>query len=182
MKRVLVLLAPGFEEIETITVIDILRRAGIDVTVAGTIEGPIIGSRRVRVMADISIDRVSGRDFDMVVLPGGQPGTRHLGKDPRVKKILEEAVAGEAAVSAICAAPSILTAYGFLTGKKATSHPSVRSIMEGVDYSDERVVVDGRWVTSRSPGTAMEFAFQLATLLVGEEKAKEVNEGVMARL
>lgn len=182
MKKVLVLLAPGFEEIETITVIDILRRAGIDVTMAGTIDGPIIGSRRIRVMADMSIDQVIDCDFDMIVLPGGQPGTKHLGKDPRVKKILENAASGETAVSAICAAPSILTMYGFLTGKRATSHPSVRSMMEGVDYSEDRVVVDGRWITSRSPGTAMEFAFRLVTLLAGEEKAKEVNEGVMARL
>ncbi len=182
MKKVLVPLAPGFEEIETITVVDILRRAGIDVTMAGTIEGSIIGSRKIRVMADISIDQVVDHTFDMVVLPGGQPGTKHLGKDPRVKKILENAVASGASVSAICAAPSILSMYGFLTGKRATSHPSVRSMMEGVDYSEDRVVVDERWITSRSPGTAMEFAFRLVTLLVGEDKAKEINEGVMARL
>ncbi|MFQ5579029.1 MAG: DJ-1 family glyoxalase III [Nitrospiria bacterium] len=182
MKKVLVLLAPGFEEIETITVIDILRRAGIDVTMAGTVVGPIIGSRRIRVMADLPIDQVVDRDYDLVVLPGGQPGTKLLGKDPRVKKILDKALAGETAVSAICAAPSILTMYGFLSGKRATSHPSVRSMMEGVDYSEDRVVVDGRWITSRSPGTAMEFAFRLVALLVGDEKVKEVNEGVMARL
>lgn len=182
MKKALVLLAPGFEEIETITVVDILRRAGIDVTMAGTIDGPIIGSRRIRVMADISMDQALDRDFNMVVLPGGQPGTKHLGKDPRVKKILDHAVARETSVSAICAAPSILNMFGFLSGKKATSHPSVRSMMEGVDYSEDRVVVDGNWITSRSPGTAMEFAFCLVEHLVGKEKAKELNKGVMARL
>jgi 4-methyl-5(b-hydroxyethyl)-thiazole monophosphate biosynthesis len=182
MKRVLVLLAPGFEEIESVTVVDILRRAGVEVTVAGTIEGPIEGSRRMRILADVSINKVAGGDFDMIVLPGGQPGTDHLSKDERVKKIISEAVSKEKFISAICAAPSLLASGGFLSGKRATSHPSVRSLMEGVAYSDARVVVDGKWVTSRSPGTAMEFAFRLVTLLMGEQKAKEVNEGVMAKL
>lgn len=182
MKRVLVLLAPGFEEIESVTVVDILRRAGVEVTVAGTIEGPIEGSRRMRILADVSINKVAGGDFDMIVLPGGQPGTDHLSKDERVKKIISEAVSKEKFISAICAAPSLLASGGFLSGKRATSHPSVRSLMEGVAYSDAPVVVDGKWVTSRSPGTAMEFAFRLVTLLMGEQKAKEVNEGVMAKL
>jgi 4-methyl-5(b-hydroxyethyl)-thiazole monophosphate biosynthesis len=182
MKRVLILLAPGFEEIEAVTTIDILRRAGIEVTVAGTMEGPIEGSRRVKLLADFSIDKVAGGDYDMIVLPGGQPGTNHLAGDERVGRILKEATAKEKYIAAICAAPSILAASGLLKGKKATSHPSVRERMEEVDYSETRVVVDGKYVTSRSPGTAMEFAFALVRLLVGEEKAKEVNQGVMARL
>lgn len=182
MKKVVVLLAPGFEEIEAVTVIDILRRAGAEVITAGTVEGPIEGSRKIRLLADVSIGRIAGGEFDMVVLPGGQPGTDNLGRDERVKKILREAVSEEKYISAICAAPSLLASNGFLSGRKATSHPSVRRLMEGVAYSDARVVVDGRWVTSRSPGTAMEFAFQLVALLSGEEKAKEVNEGVMAKL
>lgn len=182
MKRVLTLLAPGFEEIEAVTIIDILRRAGVAVTVAGTVEGAIEGSRKVRLLADLSIDKVAGSDYDMIVLPGGQPGTDHLAGDERVGRILKEAAAKGAYISAICAAPSILASAGLLAGKKATSHPSVRERMRGVAYSEARVVVDGKWVTSRSPGTAMEFAFELVRLLVGEEKAKEVNQGVMARL
>ncbi|NKE71344.1 DJ-1 family glyoxalase III [Candidatus Manganitrophus noduliformans] len=182
MKRVLILLAPGFEEIEAVTIIDILRRAAVEVTVAGTVEGAIEGSRKVRLLADLSIDKVAGGDYHMIVLPGGQPGTNHLAEDERVGRILKEAAAKERYISAICAAPSILAAAGFLNGKKATSHPSVRERMGGADYSEARVVVDGRWVTSRSPGTAMEFAFELVRLLAGEEKAKEVNLGVMARL
>lgn len=182
MKKAVILLAPGFEEIEAVTVIDILRRAGVGVTVAGTVDGPIEGSRKITLLPDLSIDRVAGGEYDMVILPGGQPGTNHLAADPRVKRILEEAAAKEKYLSAICAAPSILAAGGYLAGKKGTSHPSVRAKMEGVDYSEARVVVEGKTVTSRSPGTAMEFAFTLVRLLVGEEKAKEVNEGVMARL
>lgn len=182
MKRVLILLAPGFEEIEAVTTIDILRRAGVEVIVAGTVEGPIEGSRRVKLLADLSIEKVAGGDYDMIILPGGQPGTDNLAADVRVRRILSEATAKEKYISAICAAPSILAAAGLLGGKKATSHPSVQARMQGVDYSEARVVIDGRWVTSRSPGTAMEFAFALVQLLVGEEKVKEVNRGVMARL
>lgn len=182
MKRVLILLAPGFEEIEAVTIIDILRRAGVAVAVAGTVEGAIEGSRKVKLLADLSIDKVAGGDYEMIVLPGGQPGTNNLAADERVGRILKEAAAKERYISAICAAPSILASAGFLNGKKATSHPSVRERMGGTDYSEARVVVDGRWVTSRAPGTAMEFAFELVRLLVGEEKVKEVNQGVMARL
>ncbi len=182
MKKALVLLAPGFEEIETVTVIDILRRAGVQVTAAGTVEGAIEGSRKIKVMADASIDTVNGGDFDLIVLPGGQPGTNNLGSDPRVKKILDDAMSNDRLVSAICAAPSVLSSYGYIKGKKATSHPSVRDKMGDVDYSEARVVVDGNWVTSRSPGTAMEFAFQLVELLKGPEMVLKVNEGVMARL
>lgn len=182
MKKALILLAPGFEEIESVAVIDILRRAGVKVTVAGTVDGPIDGARRVRVVPDIAIDHLSGGDFDMVVLPGGQPGTENLRKDGRVERILREADGKGRYIAAICAAPSLLASVGLLTGKKATSHPSVRALMEGSSYSDERVVVDGRWITSRAPGTAIEFAFQLVTLLVGEEKAAEINQSVMAKL
>lgn len=182
MKRVLILLAPGFEEIEAVTIIDILRRAGVSVTVAGTVEGAIEGSRKVKLLADLSIDKVAGGDYEMIVLPGGQPGTNNLAADERVGRILKETAAKERYISAICAAPSILASAGFLNGKKATSHPSVRERMGGADYSEARVVVDGRWVTSRAPGTAMEFAFELVRLLLGEEKVKEVNQGVMARL
>ncbi len=182
MKKALVLLAPGFEEIETVTVIDILRRAGVQVTSAGTVDGAIEGSRKIKVMADVSIDSVSGSDFDLIVLPGGQPGTDNLAGDSRVKKILDEALANDRLISAICAAPSILSSYGYIKGKKATSHPSVQGKMGDVDYSEARVVVDGRWITSRAPGTAMEFAFQLVALVKGSEMVEKVNQGVMARL
>lgn len=182
MKKALVLLAPGFEEIEAVTVVDILRRAGIEVLVAGTVAGAITGRSQVQMLAEVSIDTVSGGDFDLIVLPGGQPGTRNLGSDPRVKQILADAAQKEGYIAAICAAPSILSASGYLAGKKATSHPSVIPEMAAVDYIGEPVVVDGRWVTSRAPGTAMAFAFKLVELLMGPEVAKTVNQGVMASL
>ncbi len=179
-KQVLVLLAPGFEEIEAITVVNILRRAGINVVMAGTIAGPIEGARGVRVLADILIDQVSMSTFDMVVLPGGMGGTENLGKDTHVRQILKDAVANDKFIAAICAAPSLLTE--FLVGRKATSHPCVKSAMQEVTYSEESVCVDGKFITSRSPGTAMEFAFELVRQLAGEERVRAVNHGVMASL
>ncbi len=179
-KQVLVLLAPGFEEIEAVTVVNILRRAGINVVMAGTVEGHIKGARGVRVLADLSIDQLGSTSFDMVVLPGGGEGTENLGKDIRVKRIVEEAVKNKKFVAAICAAPSLLTP--FLVGKKATSYPDFKPMMDGVNYTEDRVCVDGRFITSRAPGTAMEFAFALVLHLAGEERLKAVNDGVMARL
>ena len=179
-KQVLVLLAPGFEEIEAITVVNILRRAGIHVVIAGTIEGPISGARGVRVLADVSMDQINCSQFDMVVLPGGSEGTENLRQDARVKRVLSEAIQNEKFIAAICAAPSLLTE--FLAGRNATSHPCVKSLMQGVTYTDDRVCVDGRFITSRSPGTAMEFAFELVLQLAGQERVRVVNEGVMARL
>ncbi|MDC4222990.1 MAG: DJ-1/PfpI family protein [Candidatus Manganitrophus sp.] len=138
MKRVLILLAPGFEEIEAVTIIDILRRAGVAVTVAGTVEGAIEGSRKVKLLADLSIDKVAGGDYEMIVLPGGQPGTNNLAADERVGRILTEAAAKERYISAICAAPSILASAGFLAGKQATSHPSVQARMQEVPITPRR--------------------------------------------
>jgi 4-methyl-5(b-hydroxyethyl)-thiazole monophosphate biosynthesis len=180
MKKVLVPLAPGFEEIEAITVIDILRRAGIEVTVAGTVKGEIEGRNKIKVMPDGLLDTVGGRQFDMIVLPGGSAGTEHLKKDPRVKQILLELAARGGYITAICAAPTVLSAAGLLKGKKITSHPSVRPDLSETDYSEERVVTDGTIITSRSPGTAMEFAMKLVEVLSGRAKAVEVGRSVLA--
>jgi 4-methyl-5(b-hydroxyethyl)-thiazole monophosphate biosynthesis len=184
MTKVLVPLAPGFEEIEAITVIDILRRAGIEVTVAGTQPGTIEASRKTKHVPDCTLDDVRAEDFDMIVLPGGQPGTTNLRNDPRIKRIIETLRAKNRQIAAICAAPSVLSAYGVLEGRTATSHPSVRAEVStgAAKVSDDRVVVDGPVVTSQAAGTAMEFAFQLVEILCGPEKVAEVNRGVLARL
>ena len=183
MKKVLVPLAPGFEEIEAITVIDVLRRAGVEVVVAGTQPGPIEASRRTRHIPDCTLDDVRATDFDMIVLPGGQPGTANLRQDARIKRIIEILQANNRYVAAICAAPSVLSAYGVLRGRAATSHHSVRTeVAAGArEFSDQRVVIDGPVVTSQAAGTAMEFAFALVEILCGADKAAEVNRGVLAR-
>jgi len=184
MKRVLVPLAPGFEEIEAITVIDILRRAGVEVVVAGTEAGPIVASRQTKHMPDCTLEDVRAEDFDLLVLPGGLPGTTNLRRDPRIRQIIGTLRARQRPVAAICAAPTVLAAYGVLAGKSATSHPSVRAEVAAAagSASAARVVVDGDVITSQSAGTAMEFAFKLVEYLCGPAKVAEVNAGVLARL
>jgi len=184
MKKVLVPLAPGFEEIEAITVIDILRRAGVDVVVAGTQPGPIEASRKTRHLPDCTLDDVHADDFDMIVLPGGQPGATNLRRDMRIRQIIEILQAKNRHIAAICAAPSVLSAYGVLKGRAATCHPSVRAeVAAGArEISEQRVVIDGPVVTSQAAGTAMEFAFALVEILCGADKVAEVNRGVLARL
>jgi len=184
MKKVLVPLAPGFEEIEAIIVIDILRRAGVGVVAAGTQPGPVEASRKTKHIPDCTLDDVRAEDFDMIVLPGGQLGTTNLRRDARIKRIIETQQREDRHIAAICAAPSVLSAYGVLKDRAATSHPSVRpDVAAGArEVSDQRVVIDGPVITSQAAGTAMEFAFALVEILCGADKAAEVNRSVLARL
>lgn len=182
MKKVLIPLAPGFEEVEALTVVDILRRAGAEVTLAGTISGVIIGRNGIKVLADEPLEAVIGKTFDMVVLPGGAQGTEILKRDANVKKAVERLMKQGGFVAAICAAPTVLAAIGAIRGAHLTCHPSVREELRAEKLSDERVVIDNKLITSQSPGSAMEFAFALAGALFGQEKIKEVNKGVMALL
>jgi 4-methyl-5(b-hydroxyethyl)-thiazole monophosphate biosynthesis len=152
------------------------------VTVAGTVQGEIEGRNKIKVTPDALLGNVAGHRFDMIVLPGGSAGTEHLKKDPLVKQILHDMAARGNYITAICAAPTVLSAIGLLQGKKVTSHPSVQGDLSETKYSDDRVVVDGHFVTSRSPGTAMEFAMKLVEILEGRSKMEEVNRSVLARL
>jgi len=183
MPKVLVPLAEGFEEMEAVTVIDVLRRAGIEVVSAGLTEGPIKGSRGVTVIPDTALHRIDDAEFDMVVLPGGGPGVEKLRLDKRIHEIVTRIHERKGYVTAICAAPSIYAELGFLEGRKATSHPSVRDRVTARvgEYSHDPVVVDGHFITSRGPGTALEFAVKLVEVLAGPETAKKVHEGVMAK-
>jgi 4-methyl-5(b-hydroxyethyl)-thiazole monophosphate biosynthesis len=184
MARVLVPLAEGFEEIEAVTVIDILRRAGVEVVSAGLTEGPIKGSRGVTIVPDTGLHRINDDEFDMVVLPGGLPGANNLRLDKRIHEIVTRIHERRGYVTAICAAPTIYAEMGFLKDRKATSHPSTREQVHPHtgEYSEDRVVVDGHFITSRSPGTAMEFAMKLVEVLKGPEMVQKVNDGVMANL
>ena len=182
MINVLIPLEPGFEEIETITVVDILRRSGARVTIAGIIDGMIEGSRGVNLYADESINNINPQNFDLIVLHGGQPGTDNLKKDHRVSVLLNKMANEKKLIGAICAAPIILEENGFLNNRKRTSHPSVKGLLSGDFYLEDRVVVDNNIITSRSPGTAMEFAFKLVELLFGKDRITIVNKGVMANL
>lgn len=182
MKTVLVPLAPGFEEIETITVVDILRRAGARVTLAGTEEGPLKGSRGIHVLTDELLDNILEKDFDLIVLPGGQPGTDNLRKDARIAQLLKKMDGLSKNIAAICAAPLVLMDAGILGNRYITSHPSVQNDLQGISYSEDRVVVDGHIVTSKSPGTAIEFSLKLVEILFGRERMDVVNKGVLAKI
>jgi 4-methyl-5(b-hydroxyethyl)-thiazole monophosphate biosynthesis len=181
MKSVAVLLAPGFEEIEAITVIDVLRRADIQVTVAGLREGEITGSHQITVRPDKTLEEIKPEGFDMVVLPGGLPGTDHLREDPRVIAFVREMAKSGKHTCAICAAPTVLKAAGVTAGKAVTSHPVVAEDLKGPGYREDRVVVDGLVVTSRGAGTAMEFALELVRILAGPDKARVLAEMMVAR-
>jgi len=179
--KVVVLLAEGFEEIEFSTIVDILRRAGVDVTAAGLKGGIIDGAHGVKVTPDIPIDRVTADDFDVIILPGGYPGFVNLGEDRRVLKLVKEMKDKNKYVTAICGAPSVLAKAGVLQGKRATIFPGMENTLTGAQYSDERVVVDGKIITSQGPGTAMEFAIKLVEVLVSKGKAREVTKETLAR-
>ncbi len=176
------ILAPGFEEIEALATVDILRRAGLSVVVASTTEGPVTGRCGVRVLADTTLDDVLGQEFRMVVLPGGAKGTENLREDPRVVELVRTHAASRRYIAAICAAPTVLKEAGIVSGRRITSHPTVREELGEAILCDDRVCVDGNIITSQGPGTAIEFAFTLAELLAGKETAERINRGVLARL
>ena len=181
MSRILVPLAEGFEELEAVTVIDLLRRAGVEVVTAGLQSGPVKASRGVVIVPDASLDAVLNEDFDMIVLPGGLPGAHHLRDDARVQAILKRHAAAGAYTAAICAAPVALAEAGLLVGKTATSYPGFveKLSIAGFTHSTEAVVVDGRVVTSRGPGTAMDFALTLIELLCGKAQRDQVEAGLV---
>ena len=179
--KVVVPLAEGFEEIEFSTIVDILRRAGIDVAVAGLKEGIINGAHGIMIMPDTLIDKVSADNFDVIILVGGNPGFVNLGWSEKVLKLVKEMFDRDKYVTAICGAPSVLAKAGVIQGKKATVFPGMEDTLTGAQYRDERVVVDGKVITSQGPGTAMEFAVKLVEVLAGKGKAGEVTKQVLAR-
>ena len=175
MKTALILFAEGSEELEAITVVNILRRAGVAVTLAGLNAGALRGSRGVMIMPDTTLDDALAHSYDIVVLPGGQPGTNHLKADARVLKLVQQMAQQEKYVAAICAAPSVLAAAGLLDGRKATSYPTALDSFPKVDLQTDAVVEDGKLITSRGPGTAMDFALVLVERLSGKAKRQEVE-------
>lgn len=180
MPRALVALAEGFEEIEAVTIVDVLRRAGVEVHVAGLKAGAVAGSHGISIVTDMGLEQVQAGDYDALALPGGMPGAANLRSDSRVLDIARAIAARGGLVAAICAAPMALAAAGLLEGRKATSYPSFRDELRGAIYCEDRVVEDGLVVTSRGPGTALEFALTLVRRLVGEEKAAALASAMLA--
>lgn len=179
MARVVVVLADGFEEIEAMSIIDILRRAGVEVVVAGLHGGPITSARGVKVIPDTTVDTIKADEFDMIVLPGGQPGSDNLNSDQRVRSLIVEFYNKGKLTGAICAAPYVLANAGVLQGKKATSYPSYREKIIGAEYVEDNVVEDGNVITSRGPATAACFAFKIVERLKGKETAENIRKAML---
>lgn len=184
MSKVLVPLAQGFEDMEAITITDILRRANIDVTTAGLENGAITGSRGTVVLPDTVLDDILDNglelNFDMIVLPGGQPGATNLKNDSRIINLLKKMSAAGKYVGAICAAPGVLAHAGVLSNRRATAYPGTLTEENYPDITaiDDIVVTDGKIITSRGPGTAIDFSLQLIALL----ESKQVEDKVEAAL
>lgn len=174
---VLVPLAQGCEELEAVTITDLLTRAGIKVITAGLDGNIVTASRGMKLVPDKQLDEVLEENFDMIVLPGGLPGADNLNNDPRIQVLVKKMAKDNKYVTAICAAPRVLATAGILDGKHATSFPGALDQFpaNNMTYEEKAVVVDGKVVTSRGPGTAMDFALTLIELLLGQAKRNEVE-------
>ncbi len=179
--RVLVPLAQGCEELEAITIIDLLRRAGINVVTAGLDAENITASRGVKLIPDTDLESALKDDYDMIVLPGGLPGADHLASDERLNAALKTMANDDKYIAAICAAPKVLAKAGLLKGKTATSYPGFLDDPElsGITLSDAAVVKDGKIITSRGPGTAMDFALELIEALSGRTTRDTVEAALV---
>jgi protein deglycase len=179
--RVFVPLANGFEETEFVIVVDILRRAEVEVVTASLIGAIVTGSHDIKIVADTSLDKIEPDKFDAIILPGGFPGFKNLGEDERILKILRDMNKAGKYIAAICGAPSVLAKAGIFDGRRSTVHPSGKDeIRACTHYVDERVVVDGKLITSQAPGTAIEFALKLVELFASAEKMETVKAQILA--
>lgn len=172
-------LPPGAEELEAVTIIDLLRRAGFAVVVAGLEAGPVTCSRGTVIVPDVSLDEVLQDDFDLLVLPGGLPGSDHLRDDPRVQTLIRRQSAAGRYVGAICAAPKALATAGVLEGLRVTAYTGALD-SSGASSTGAPVEVDGKVVTGRGPGVAMDFALTLIEQLAGADARRRV-EGPLLR-
>ena len=173
---VYILLAPGFEEIEALAPADLLRRAGIETALVSVTGEPVPGSHGITVTADVTLDEVDLSKMDMVVLPGGGPGYKNLGKVPRVEALVREAVKRDIWVAAICAAPSVLGAAGILDGKHAVCHPGFEEKLTGAIVSEDTVMTDGTVITSRGMGTAIDFALAIVSYLKDDAAVSDLKQ------
>ncbi len=182
MAAVLVPLAEGFEEIEAVTIIDVLRRAGIEVTTAYLFNREVNGANGITVLANVSIDDVVAEEYDMMVLPGGMPGAEHLRDDARVQALLQAFDRGGKRIGAICAAPIALDKAGVLEDSDDyTCYPSYDAQISHGRFTDRyKVVKSGNVLTSRGPGTAICFALAIVRELAGEESYNALKAGLLA--
>ncbi|RMH79906.1 MAG: DJ-1/PfpI family protein [Acidobacteria bacterium] len=174
MAKVAIVLAEGFEEVEAVAPIDVLRRAGVEVLIAGLTKDPVPSARNLRIVPDTTVDELKAEELDMVILPGGAGGVERIKKDPRVEMLLKQMEEKKKLIGAICAAPTALASFGLLKGRKATVYPSLVEDIKPAEFVNQAVVEDQNIITSQGPGTALEFSLKLVEKLIGKEKAKEV--------
>ncbi len=182
MKKVYVFLANGFEEIEGLTVVDLLRRAGIDlITVSIHDTKQVMGAHNIEVKADILLEKIDKNAADALVLPGGMPGMTNLKENEIVKEMIFSYEKAGKLIAAVCASPSIFSEFGLLKGKHATSYPSFEEnlVAHGAIYSKDTVVKDGNIITSRGLGTSIDFALEIISYLIDEDKANEIATSVV---
>lgn len=184
MPRVLVPFAQGVEEIEFVSVVDILRRAGIDVVTVALDSAYVTGRSNMMIKADMNLDDVLDEDWDMMVLPGGLPNADLLRQDERVKSLVQRLHEQGKFLAAICAAPAALAAFGVVEGKRVTSYPAMKMAIQELAptaiYVVDEVVEDGHLITSRGAGTAIAFALRLVAVLCGEKKSMEIRTAIVA--
>ena len=174
MPNALVILSPGFEEIEAITVIDLLRRTSIDVTIAGLGNIIITGSHDIPVTADTELSKVDHSQFDILILPGGQPGTNNMKANPTILKWIKERHSAGLLIAAICAAPTVLHAAGITDNLKLTSYPTEKKVFSNAKYIEEDVVIDNHIITGRGVGTAIEFSLAIIAKLIDQPTADDL--------
>jgi len=173
--------AEGFEEIEAVSVVDVLRRGGIETaTVSVTGSKTVCGSHGIAVLADMLFEEADYGKCEMIVLPGGMPGTENLMTHEGLKAEIMSFAGEGKYLAAICAAPTVLGKLGVLKGKKATVFPGMEENLIGAEVSENRVVIDGNIITSRGAGTAVEFSLALVGLIKGKEEAENVGKRMVA--
>lgn len=181
-KKVYVFLADGFEEIEGLTVVDLLRRVHAEVLTVSIMKEKLIhGAHGIDVLADDLFENLNFEDGDMIVLPGGLPGTTYLGEHEGLVELIKKYDQEEKYIAAICAAPRIFGRLGLLDGRKAISYPAMEEELKGAEIVREPVVVDGHVITSRGMGTAIDFALKMIVLLFGEEEAEKQAVSIVYR-
>ncbi|HSH36557.1 DJ-1 family glyoxalase III [Schnuerera sp.] len=180
MKKVLLLLAKGFEEVEALTTVDYLRRMDIIVDTCSIGEIEVQGAHRIIVKADKKIDQINSiKSYDGLVIPGGLPGATNLRDDNRVIKLVKEFNKDEKLIGAICAGPIVLQRAGIITGKRVTSYPGFDNDLKESEYKDDLVVQDGNIITARGPAVAVYFALKLVENLVGKKKEEELKKDIL---
>lgn len=179
-KKALVILADGFEEVEAVTPIDVLRRAGIEVALAGLSGKKVKSARGMVIESDILLNDYRGLP-DVLILPGGMLGSSNLAESKDVLEIINKMDKAKRIIAAICAAPAlVLTKTGILNNKTATCYPECEeSFSSDINFSNEKIILDGHILTSQGPGTAFQFSFKIVSLLVGEETTNKLKEKML---